>query len=542
MDLFKKHKNAILIGIIIIFLIIRIITIFTSHKHVEGDRAFTGIVAKHIIEKNIYPFYLYEEHYSGNQTILAYLLVIPFLLFGITSFSILLVDIILALVFLLVTYVVVNKIFSKKIALITSLLLAIPIPVQLFLDVEGGAYTISLLFNVVLLYLFYQLFYHKKSKLKNFALFGFVAAIAYYSSEFVLPLLIVCLIFWFIFDKTFYLTKKFFVFLISFIAGAMPIIIYNITNNFANIKQFLAGTIIHRFACSHNLFPKTVQFGSRIVDPCRIFSETSPSTFKTVFSKTFLKFFGYTDIAWIYYIIFVLSFILLAYLLRKEIKNLFLGLIPSKKFDMPPEKIKKELFIVAFIFIFIILFLISGFSAEDHLAPIIPFVQIMIALLFARLANKKLNFLAYFLVISIIVISSYEDFNFISQPNREDMSDVVLFLKENNIKYVYAPFFPKWKIIFGTNEEVIASCQDLCPCGYNYPPYEKMVADSNTTTYIFDRGAKLNSMLTESLKKQSIGYRAVEFKNQVVYQLEKPVKPNKIIAECKDSDGWPGEY
>ena len=540
-----KHEKILLSIVIVVFLLIRIAALFASQQYVDGDRALTGIVAKHIMEKGIRPFYFYGEHYAGSQTIVAYIASLFFMLFGISSFSLHLTDIFLALIFVAVTYYVVRKIFNKRIALITSFLLAIPIPVFLISDVRYGSNSVALVFNTLFVYTFYQIFFNNQKTTKNFVFLGIIAGISYYIGEYILILLFVFLLFWYFQNKKFFLTRKFFIFLASFIIGLLPVIHYNLAHNFANLKQFLAGSVLHKIACAYGLLPKTVEFGGKAVESCSLFLDVTPSaSFITTLAGTLPAVFGNTKLSVFYFLVFIASLAYLIYSNKGQFKKLLKSFIPLDRYSIEISRLPKEIFIIFNVLFFIIFWFLSGKNDVSHIHTIYPFLPIMIAVFIYRLyENKKINkAIPIIITAAILLISLFEAAKIIYARDEEYISDVAYYLEKNNIKYVYAPFFPKWKIIFGTNEEIIASCQDLCPCGYNYPPYEKMVADSNTTTYIFDRGAKLNSMFTESLKKQDIGYQAVEFKNQVVYQLEKPVKPNKIIAECKDSDGWPGEY
>ncbi len=540
-----RHEKLLLSVVIAIFLLVRIAALFASQQHVDGDRALTGIMAKHIMEKGIRPFYFYGEHYAGSQTIVAYIASLFFVLFGISSFSLHLADIFLALIFVAVTYYVVHKIFNKGIALITSFLLAIPIPVFLVSDVRYGSNSVVLIFNTLFVYLFYQIFFNSQKTAKKFVFLGIIAGISYYLGEYILILLFVFLLFWYFQNKKFFLTRNFFIFLASFIIGLLPVIHYNLTNNFANLKQFLAGSVLHKIACAYSLLPKTVEFGGKAVESCSIFLDAAPSaSFAATITKTLPTIFGNTKLSIFYFLVFIAALAYLLYTNRRQFKQLLKSFIPLDKYSIKISRLPKEIFIIFNVLFFIIFWFLSGKNDISHIHTIYPFLPIMMAVfIYKTHENKKINKAIPAIITAIILlISLFEAAKVIYARDEEYISDVASYLEENNIKYVYAPFFPKWKIIFETNEEVIASCQDLCPCGYNYPLYEKMVADSNTTTYIFDRGAKLNNMFTESLKKQDIGYRAIEFKNQLLYQLEKPVKPDKIIAGCKDSDGWPGEY
>ena len=120
-----------------------------------------------------------------------------------------------------------------------------------------------------------------------------------------------------------------------------------------------------------------------------------------------------------------------------------------------------------------------------------------------------------------------------SQQNFEGISELVDFLKFKDIRYIYAVDFIKWKVLFESKEEVIASCYYLCPCmTYNMPPYNDMVNNAERYGYVFFNDSGYNERLINYLNKNNINYNVKEFKAvNVYYGFSRDARPNIVFSE-----------
>jgi len=115
-----------------------------------------------------------------------------------------------------------------------------------------------------------------------------------------------------------------------------------------------------------------------------------------------------------YYLIFIISFICIIYLNRKNILKFITGLIPHNKFNIKPNKLRKEIFILAYPIIFALIYSISVYSIGPssknaayyrYILPIYPFIFIIISLFIVNLFNNKKRIFRYLgILISAIVI------------------------------------------------------------------------------------------------------------------------------------------
>ena len=65
----------------------RVALLLVSQSAVNGDEAFVGIMATHIIEKGARPVYFYGQDYCGGSVATAYLATSLFAMFGASEFS-----------------------------------------------------------------------------------------------------------------------------------------------------------------------------------------------------------------------------------------------------------------------------------------------------------------------------------------------------------------------------------------------------------------------------------------------------------------------
>jgi len=509
----------------------------TYLKYASGDEVAIGIMGKHIMENGIHPYFLYGQHYDGGTTIQAHLNVIHFMLFGVNSFSFHLTNLIILTIFIIVFYSVVKKIFNEKIAFLASLLFAITPGHLTTITLSKGHYVISFIINIFLVFLFYQITFKKKQTYLNYILLGVLTAISWWILEFVIPLIVTYFLVWFAENKLFFFTKKFMVFLVAFIIGNIPLLYYNITYGFANIKQLVAGTFLHKFVCDHNLLPKMVEFGGRTVDHCKIFGQTRfPNNILKFLLNKFPLAFGELFLGWFFYIALILASVYLIYINKKHLKSFILSLF-SKKHLKTDESFKTP-YILTYFFLFLLLFVLSGFSDPTHFSPLLPLVCIIFAVSIFELSKRFNKIIAALVILVLLLLSLISNINLITSDPLHDLSETIGFLEENNINRIYSTFFIKWRIIFETNEEIIASCDHLCPCGYRYPPYEQVVEQSDNFAYVIKEKSTLNLRIKSYLEENNTHYKEKKSDNLVIYYDISPrIRPSQMIESCIYQEG-----
>ena len=317
-----------------------------------------------------------------------------------------------------------------------------------------------------------------------------------------------------------------------------PLIYYNVTHNFANIKHFMAGNAVHRFACDYNLLPGTMQYGDRTINPCKIFEdnvEFASGHFLSLgsfLSNTLLGIFG----NWIYYLVTLFLMGVILYHNRKSALPVIKSLIPLQKNNLKLKEHNKELFIIGFFLFWVLVYVLSGRGGTKHFFPVFPFIIILISISLSRIKVgriKKFNVnLQLILLILLVTSALIPNVKALFKPDIEDISKTIDFLKDNDIKYVYTDHPRKWKILFYTQEEIIASC-NICQCVNQYPRVEHMMKNQANTGYVFYVNSNIARNLISFLEVNGISYNTHEVDNNIiVYNLSETIDPVEVLTPC----------
>jgi len=416
-----KRKNITLIILLSTYLITRLFFLFSINLYNFDECKFGTITHGLITGQGLLPFHYIQflsPHYPGR--LLTSFFLIPFyLIFGESGISLKLVFLIISAGIFCLVYLFLYKFFSKKSAVIAALLMIFSIPVYTFSTLsEGGPQLESLFFNILIMFLFYNIFFNKKHNLKSFMLFGLVCGFATFVNYSCLIMIFACILFWFIFDKKFFLKRHFFIFIIFFILGLSPLIYYNIRYNFVGLNytssegpSFFSKIIGEEsnFLKLNNAFIKLRKFG--------LFDLPKSFMFKDIliFNSEFLS--------CTYYFLFICSFAFLFYYCRKSIKRLILGLIPLERFNIKPEKIKKETFILIYPLVFILIYCISNFSVDHgmfgaygyrYLLTFYVLMFIVFSLFLTKLWNKRTKIISILFIITLLLFGLIGSLSFVS--------------------------------------------------------------------------------------------------------------------------------
>jgi 4-amino-4-deoxy-L-arabinose transferase-like glycosyltransferase len=136
----KRNNNKLIITIFIIALFFRIFFLIASpFSATDADEAINGITAKHILEGKAFPFpFLRGQSYGTGVLLQSYLATIPSLILGPNDLALKVTIVSESLIILLISYLFIKKYFNKKIALIASMLIAVPPPIIMLFNSHIG--------------------------------------------------------------------------------------------------------------------------------------------------------------------------------------------------------------------------------------------------------------------------------------------------------------------------------------------------------------------------------------------------------------------
>jgi len=415
-----KRKCFILLILLSIYIITRLFFLFSVNLF-NKEECRVGTIAKELIIGPSLPVFDYPlflgPHYPGR--LLEGLLTVPFYtIFGESGISVKLMFLTVSAGILCLVYLFLDKFFSRKAAIIAAMLMIFSVPVYTLSTMsQGGPHIESVFFDVLIMFLFYRIFFDKKQDIKSFIFFGLACGFAMFVNLSSLVMILTCFLFWFIFNKKFFLRKNFFIFIISFFIGSTPWIYYNLRNNFIGLQyRGSEGSLLSKVIGNELSFSRLTQIIIKFKD---LVIYNLPKSFMLKDTLFFTSdFFSYT-----YYFLFICSFIFLLYYCRKSIKRLIFGLIPLERFNTKPEKIKKETFILVYPIILIIIHSISSFIIGDgrfgadeyrYLLTFYVFMFIIISLFLTKLWSKRTKILSISLIIILLVLGLIGNISFIS--------------------------------------------------------------------------------------------------------------------------------
>jgi hypothetical protein len=232
--------------------LVRFAILFLSQTHVTSDEAIIGLMAKHISEGRVFPFYFYGIAYNASCAWEAYLAVVPFWLFGIGVVALKIPIVILSLVCLTLFYVMATKVYSIRTATLASLVFALwPGLLKWHFQPRGYAFYFLLIPALVILFLTIEK--QKSPRVGDVFLFGLLCGISFWGMEL---LLIPIVALWILLV----LRRKFSINSLAagiggLVTGYAPAIWWNLTHSFQNwhflfFEKPEAGGLAARFGWS----------------------------------------------------------------------------------------------------------------------------------------------------------------------------------------------------------------------------------------------------------------------------------------------------
>jgi hypothetical protein len=354
-----RSKYLPLLVLISVFFVIRLLILFSGVDSLMLDQETNiGTWAKLLID-GISPSFLFDYHdnYRWGSLVCGILTVPFFLLFGEHLVVLRAVAMLFSLGTLILLYLFLYDFFSRKVAILAAIffILAPPNYVKLSFTATGGYCEINF-FSMLAILLFYKIFFAGGTARKHlYALFGTVCGFALLYDYTFLLTLSCCLLFWFAFDRGILVRKNFYIFALFFFIGFSLWFYYNATHNWNGIFVMKEQSLLSWFA-KNGFLGSLIQLRNLVT-----FIIPGFFCFKdfSVFSKGF--------ISHLYYFVLAVSFIGLFWLQRKSVAWFFLGLIPLRRFSVPPGMISRENFPIIYVIVFVLAY---SFCGIPYLPPV----------------------------------------------------------------------------------------------------------------------------------------------------------------------------
>ena len=484
----QKIKTLFIIFIILSFAgFLRYRALIKSELIFDGDEALIGLMAKHIIENKIRPVFVYGQDYMGSFE--GYTVALLFSIFGNSIYVLKSAPAFYSLLLLIFVFILIAKLFNKKIAMLSILFWTAPpyLILQWSLSPTGG-HIENLLFVFILFLLAYKYFETRKNAAVLYSFF-LISGFAFWVNPFSIFVIFSFLIL-FLYDilknKEYRKTFLFFYLAIFFTIGCLSLVYYNIQNNFITFKKLAAFFLGISSSAYHSadtqihilIFQKIIGMLTNI--PLGIIK----------ISKSIILNSGN------YYFDGLIYFSVLIY-------TIIVGLKSKTNFFK---------LVGLYSLIIFILFSISSRAAdrERYILVFYPAITIGIFHIISHLQNnfKKIAVLVFIIIIllnltKILKIEKTKDIqNFFDKYRATEK-----FLISQNIKYVYADMYIAYPLAYLSDERIIASPAAGFYNEDRIPSYTNIVSVNKSNTFIFFKDSYSSQALISKLTALNISFK-----------------------------------
>jgi hypothetical protein len=240
--------------IIAFAMLLRIVLTALGWPVTNSDESTMGLMAVHIASLKDFPIFLWGQDYMGAFE--AYLGAVLFHLFGVSVFTLRLGTMLEFAIFLVSMYLLTSLLYTKKLALVTLLLLSIGSVMMVFTELMAhGGYPEILCFGAIAFLLASWLAISSDQDLSPrrqwlrmlaFGCWGLVVALGFWSDYVFLPIILMSGFLLVLFCWRELLRRAILPLLLGLLIGAIPLIIYNVNapsglNTLAVIKALHNG-------------------------------------------------------------------------------------------------------------------------------------------------------------------------------------------------------------------------------------------------------------------------------------------------------------
>jgi|GEM_PF-3201382 len=374
----KKNK-IILTVFIVIFILLKLLLVSSQRDAIfDNNEFFSGTLAMELIHGLSLPLkYCVPDNHNFGSIVNGVLIAPFYTLFGPSAASAKMVSILFSLGVLVLWYLLLNRFFNLRVAILASLLFVFSPTIYTKCSVLSiGSHPESNLFTALIMFISYLIFFDNRKKNIYFILLGLSSGFAFFYSYLCGITLLVLFIFWFAFDKKFILRPEFYLFLIFFLIGFSPRVYFASAINPKIGYVGFAGF----FSSAFNM--KDASFAHIVFKIKDFLTKDLLCLFDFGHFSSFLRY--------LYYAFFFICFLSLMWVNRYSIRRLT---IP---FKLKKEKpLSRESVVLLFPFIFFLAYILSrytiwqGWQNAGYIVPLYPFVFAIVAIGFEQLMHTR---------------------------------------------------------------------------------------------------------------------------------------------------------
>ena len=479
-------------------LVLRLLILASSQRYVDADEAVVGIMAKHIAELGVHPIFFYGQSYGGGAAVEAHLAALPFLLFGVSSLALKSVALAVSMGTLLASAAFCWRFFGRNHAIVSSAILATATAlIELNTKMRGG-YVTMLLLSVSIWYVFAMIAYEGRRDGWLFFALGALSGFAYYNQELIASqvlLLAVASTWW---RSAFWNRAAISRLALGGIVGLLPLLYHNLTHGFSNWAHLAFALLGDGSLSLDHLLKLPTRYlpglfvGHNIDD----FAAAIPA------------------MAWLEYGLYAgsVGYVLFSSrgFLRPKLRSVFSRGQPP----IPDSRPGLETLLALSVLVHVVIYGLSSKAGVSprYLLPIYPALAMVAGSAICELGSCSgvlPRLLALGSLVALVAIggagslahirpATVTDGVYVArgvQENRETRGEsipaVIRHLRGIGVSHVRSPYFSQWRLVFESDESIIAGCRDLIPCSVRHLEYEERVFEADRVAYVFHRDSLL---------------------------------------------------
>ena len=495
----KKLSSVFLLFIVASFaLFLRIYMLRTVETRLDADESIVGIMGKHISEGENIPFFFYGQHYGGGHVIealtaAAWRKINP----APSPAAVQAAPILFSVLILFLVFSYTKTKIGMKQAFLAVLLLSVSTPfLKSSLKADGYIETIFLgLLSLNLLAWAENA--AASGRIARSALLysasGFILSIAVWSYDF--ALIYVAVVFASAIPRAVRNPIRLLLMLAGSTVGAIPLISYNISHNFAHLRHLTSGgpagfpSISEILLNFSNLFTK---FLPAFFTPDCVHNFVTPPLY-----------------SWATFSAVIISLLCLIPLYRK---------IPAAVPAIP--------------LLVFVLFSVSGYSGRSprYLLPAEPFLSIAISSSVCFLYSSRHLFLRFFssLILFLFAIGTFSGNSYLFKDdsvvegnvktNPHSLPHIVDLLKENNVDCIFTTYFIKWQILFLSDEKIQAVDTQAAYRDTSFPAFDSSGCPPDALpTFVLHESSPYRTSLPSILKSYVSSYKVFFTMDHIVF-------------------------
>lgn len=487
--------NLVVYLIFIIGLLLRLYYMIHPESIVSMDESTYALQAYRIFKGSNAVFFP-NQAYTG--TLSAYLASFLFNIFGISLVWVKFVPFVFSLGFMVTIYLLAKEVFANKyISLLSLLFISFSSPFWINWTTRAGTgYPEMMFFGNILLIITLKIVYKNLRPNREglyFFFWGVCAGLGYWIQPTIVYYLLPSLVFLFFWRPLFFLRPTFWLGILGFGIGSMPVIIWNIQNqNLTNRSLF------HKPFGVRKAMTEFFTVGLPI-----IFGVRKPFSVQDFF----------TPLALLIESIYIAAFGFLVYTKARLLQNSKLGkfatdLIRGKSLINYLEK--TDILLLNFFFIFLVFSLSSPFNQfvvePRYISAVYTPLSVLLGY-FAYQLYKWKKYIGVAIITALVVNSVYALYkvpaeSFVTQYKTDEL---IGYLDNKGVTYVIGEFDFAYRLSFETRERIIVTPSDNLFGAHRFVEYidmvEKAPTDKLACVFVFNKVESCLSHFGEDMSK-----------------------------------------